>query len=264
VVELVAIDLDGTLLTTGKTITERTKRVLRALANQNVRILLASARPPRSVASAYKSLQLSDCVICYNGALIYDPPNKQVLTHHPIRLELARKVVTLAREIYPDVLVSAEVLDHWFTDRVNSAYQTETSKQFIPDKLAPIETWLTCDVTKILLLGPDLYLTHIRTKLIQYHGEQLAMAQSDNNLLQIMAGGVSKGQALRFVCKHYKIPLRRTIAIGDASNDIDMLKSAGIGIAMAGASDRVKEAADYVTTANDEDGVAEALEKFAL
>ena len=79
-----------------------------------------------------------------------------------------------------------------------------------------------------------------------------------------MAYNVTKGQALKKICGHYGIPVSKTIAIGDAPNDIDMLQTAGIGIAMAEAPDKVKQVADYVTVGSDEDGVAEALEKFVL
>ena len=264
VVELVALDLDGTLLTSGKTITDRTKRVIHALINQQVKVLLATARPPRSVATTYKALKLKTCVICYNGALIYDPPTRKILAHFPIHLPLARSVINFTRELNCEILISVEVLDHWYTDRVNPAYQTETAKMFKPDKLAPIDTWLNCDVTKILLQGPDECLMQIREKIFVDHPGQLAMAQSENNLLQIMAGSVSKGNALRLVCEHYGIPLQKTIAVGDAPNDIDMLRNAGIGIAMADAPDRVKQAANYITMKNDEDGLADALEKFIL
>ncbi len=263
-IELVAIDLDGTLLTSGKTITERTKRVLKALSNQDIKIVIASARPPRSVAGVYKALGLKSCVICYNGAMIYDPQSKKMLEHHPIKLETAKALINRARSIHPDILVSVEVLDHWYTDKLNNAYQTEVSKQFEPDRLGPIDTWLDCDVTKILLLGQERYIENVKGAFLAEFRDKVAMAQSENHLLQIMAKGVSKGQALKSVCNYYNIPLEKTIAIGDAANDIDMLEIAGFGIAMADAPDKVKKVSDYVTTGNDEDGVAEALEKFVL
>ncbi len=263
-VELVAIDLDGTLLTSGKTITERTKRVLKALSNQNIKIVIASARPPRSVAAAYKALNLTCCVICYNGALIYDPKSKKMLAHCPIKLETAKEIINRARSVHSDILVSVEVLDHWYTDKLNNAYQTEVSKQFEPDRLGPIDSWLDCDVTKILLLGEEQHIEKIKNTFLSEFRDKIAMAQGEKHLLQIMAKGVSKGRALKTVCNFYNIPLDKTIAIGDESNDIDMLEIAGIGIAMADAPDKVKQVADYVTTGNDEDGVAEALEKFVL
>ncbi len=263
-VELVAIDLDGTLLTSGKAVTERTRRVIRALHDQGVRIILASARPPRSVAEIYKMLGLDKCVICYNGALIYDPPGKEVLFHKPVEQLLALKVVGYARQIWPGTVVSVEVLDHWYTDGVNSEYVTETARQFEPDVVGPVDTWLVQPATKILLLGPESRITEIRNGLRRKFGKRLAMTQSESRLLQVMSAGVSKGHALKFVCKKYGVRLKQTIAIGDAPNDVDMLSAAGIGIAMASAPDVVKRSADYVTSGNDDDGVAEALERFAL
>jgi len=263
-VELVAIDLDGTLLTSGKTITQRTKRVLKALISRDVRVVIASARPPRSVAAAYKTLGLTNCVICYNGALIYDPKSKQILAHHPISLDIAKDLINRSRRVYPDILVSVEVLDHWYTDKINNSYQTEVSKQFEPDRLGPIDSWLNCDVTKILLLGEEQYVEQVKNTLMAEFIDKIGMAHGEKHLLQIMARGVSKGQALKAVCNFYNIPLQRTIAIGDAGNDIDMLETAGIGIAMADAPEKVKQIADYITTGNDDDGVAEALEKFVL
>jgi Cof subfamily protein (haloacid dehalogenase superfamily) len=195
---------------------------------------------------------------------VYDPPSRKVLAHHPIPMVLAQSIILYSRELCPEIFTSAEVLDHWFTDRVSSEYQTETAKEFNPDTLGPIESWLKMDVTKILLQGPQVYLTKIRSQLQTLHRKSLSMAQSENNLLQIMAGGVSKGSALEFVCKHYNIPLGKTIAIGDAQNDLDMMNLAGMAIAMPHSPENVKKAADYITVSNDEDGVAEALEKLLL
>ena len=263
-VELVAIDLDGTLLTSEKTITTRTLRVMRALRGQGIKIVIASARPPRSVAESYRLLGLDTCVICYNGALIYDPPTRRVLFHQPIDKFLAREVIDTARQHYAEVLVSVEVLDHWYTDRFNPQYQTEVSKQFEPDQVGPVDTWLLQDVTKILLLGPEKRIGEIRRKVIRRFRTRLAMTHSESSLLQIMSSGVSMGAAMERVCQHYGIPLQRTIAIGDSLNDADMLAVAGVGIAMASAPEKVKRSADYITSGNDNEGVAEALERFAL
>jgi hypothetical protein len=263
-VELIAIDLDGTLLTSDKAITPRTLRAIRAVVGQGVKVIIASARPPRSVAKVYKHLRLDTCVICYNGALIYDPPAKEVLYHQPIERALAHEVIEAARKKYPDIFVSAEVLDHWFTDRISREYQTEVAKQFTPDHMGPIETWLTQDVTKIMFLGPPGHIRVIRRMLTSTYGMNLAMTQSETELLQVMSAEVSKGAALKFVCDRYGVPLQRTIAIGDQVNDIDMLKLAGVGIAMGLAPESVKRAADYITSGNDHDGVAEAIERFVL
>jgi Cof subfamily protein (haloacid dehalogenase superfamily) len=263
-VELVTIDLDGTLLTSDKTVTTRSQRAIKALSSQGIRVVLASARPPRSMAESYKLLDLDTVVICYNGALIFDPPNKDILYHKPMDKLLARGIIELARETYPDTLASVEVLDNWYTDKVDPKYPTEVAKRFKPDQLGPMDTWLIQDVTKLLLLGPDDHLTKIRRRIYARYGKHVSMTQSDRHILQVMARHVSKGQGLKFVCQHYGVDLQKTLAIGDAANDTDMLKIAGIGIAMGNAPDAVRKAAHYVTSSNDEDGVAEALERFVL
>ncbi|GAG46481.1 unnamed protein product [marine sediment metagenome] len=187
-----------------------------------------------------------------------------MLYHRPIDKLLAKQVIRTARSIHQDTLVSVEVLDHWYTDRVSPEYQTEVSKQFEPDRLGPVDTWLTQDVTKILLLGPGEQIKNIRARATELFAGQVAMTQDQTHLLQIMSRGVSKGAALKLVCKRYDVALQKTIAIGDAPNDIDMLKISGIGIAMASAPERVRRSADYVTSPNDDEGVAEALERFVL
>ena len=115
-------------------------------------MVLASA-PPRSVLPFYRQLDLDTPMINYNGALVYDPPSRNVLLHRPIPLATARSLVMLARLKYPAVLVSAEILDRWFTDRFDPSYQTETAKPQDPDVIGPVDSWLDAPVTKLLLLG---------------------------------------------------------------------------------------------------------------
>lgn len=263
-IDLLAIDLDGTLLTNSKTITDRTRRAIKAVQAQDIKVIIATARPPRSVAKIYRYLELKDAIICYNGALLYDPISKTVISHSPIPLETAKDVVSFARLIWPDIIVSAEVLDEWFTEKLSEQYQTEVSKEFKPDKLGPINSWLTCDVTKLLLLGPEEKLSIVKSELKENFGKKISIAQNEGHLLQIMKAGISKGEGLRKICEYYNIPLKRTLAIGDNFNDLDMIAIAGLGAAMADAPEEVKKVADYITSSNEENGVAEVIERFVL
>ena len=79
-----------------------------------------------------------------------------------------------------------------------------------------------------------------------------------------MPKGIGKGESLLEIAKYYDIPIEDTIAFGDEENDLTMIEAAGIGVAMGNAIDLVKEAADYITLSNDEDGIADYLEKFVL
>jgi hypothetical protein len=264
-IHLVAIDLDGTLLNSAKRISDTTGAILRAARREaGVHIVLASARPPRTVMPFYCLLDLDAPMINYNGALVYDPPSQRVLMHRPIAARTAARIVALARDIYPQVLVSGEILDRWYTDRVDPAYQTETGRIYEPDVVAPLSAWLNQAVTKLLLLGPDGQMARIVRALRGEFAGQLSVVQTEGTLLQIMHATVSKAQALRVVAGEIGVHRGQVMAIGDNANDIPMLEWAGIGVAMGNAPPAVQAVADHVTDHHDADGAAKAIHELIL
>lgn len=264
-IKLVAVDLDGTLLNSAKQITAKNQDAL-DLSREifGVAVVLASARPPRSVRPFYQQLRLDTPTINYNGALVVDPSSQEVLLHRPLPLEVARRVVTTARKVFPQVLISAEVMDKWYTDRYDDAYDTETARTFEPDVVAPIDSWLDQPVTKLLLLGRQDRLAAMATALRRRLAYQITQVQTEDNLLQIMHATVSKAQALRVVAAHMHVPREQVLAIGDNANDVGMLQWAGLSVAMANAAEPAKAVADHVTDGHDADGVAKAIRCFIL
>src|SRR5437016_1996065 len=125
-IRLVAVDLDGTLLNDSKKVSDQTIAALECLPSRGVKLVIASARPPRSVRHIYAALGLDSWQINYNGALIWDEASKRVVFHQPMPGLRVREMVDLARDFFPEVLVSCEVLDRWFTDREDQTYTTET------------------------------------------------------------------------------------------------------------------------------------------
>ena len=262
-VRLVAIDLDGTLLNSEKQVTEASAAVLRAAwEERRVWIVLASARPPRSVLPFYEVLDLQAPMINYNGALVFDPHQKRALLHRPIPLETAWEIVELAREMYPRVLVSAEHLDHWYTDRVDPAYTVESALTSEPDVVSPIRQWLKREVTKLLLLGDPEPLEGIRQEVLRRLPYQVSVVSTEGHVLQIMHATASKSQALRTVAAELGVDRTQVVAIGDNSNDVGMLQWAGIGVAMENASPRALAVADVVTDHHDADGAANAIRRI--
>jgi Cof subfamily protein (haloacid dehalogenase superfamily) len=261
-IHLLALDLDGTLLNSAKEIGKAAALALRAARRHRVHVVLASARPPRSVQPFYDQLGLDTPMINYNGALVYAPTSKRVLMHLPIPLKTAREIVRLARRLHRKVLVSAEILDRWYTDRLDENYATETAELFAPDRIAPIAQWLTESVTKLLLLAPLEKLAEIRSAIATTLPHQVTMVQTEPNLLQIMHATVSKAQALRWVAGELAVARENVMAIGDNANDVGMLQWAALGVAVANATPQAKAAAKVVTAADDSDGVAEAVERF--
>ena len=212
----------------------------------------------------YKQLGLAACIINYNGALVYNPPTKQVIFHRPIRADLASQIIHFARKKRPEILVSVEVLDKWFTDRIDPEFQTETAKQFEPDQLGPIDDWLTSDVTKILLQGPPAACKRLVGQLRKKFTRKISCVQTESDLIQIMVWGISKSASLRVICKRYRVDPEDVMAIGDAPNDLGMLKMAGLAVAMAHSPKAIQDAADFLTAGNDQEGAAQAIEWFIL
>jgi len=264
-IQLVAIDLDGTLLTSAKEVTDTTAAILRAARQDwGVHVVLASARPPRSVEPIYRLLDLDTPTINYNGALVYHPPSGRVIMHRPIPAKIAGGIVALARGMFPDVLVSAEALDHWFTDRFDPHYATETSLLFGPDLVAPVESWLTQSMTKLLLLGRGEWLGRIDAAIHRDFTHQVVTVQTEPTLLQVMHATVSKAQALRVVAAEMGVSRDQVMAIGDNANDVGMLQWAGVAVAMGNAAPQVLAVADHVTDHHDADGAAKAIRKLVL
>ena len=264
-IHLVAIDLDGTLLNSSKEITETTAAILRdARRMRDVHIVLASARPPRTVMPFYNLLDLDTPMINYNGALVYDPPSRRVLVHRPIPMRTARRIVALAQEVYPQVIVSAEVMDRWFTNKISEEYLTATALTYRPDVIGPVQQWLTEPVTKLLLLGSAGKLVKVAKAVQKELLHQVTIVQTEGYLLQIMYPTVSKAQGLRVVAGELGVNREEVMAIGDNANDVSMLRWAGIGVAMANAAPSALAAADYVTDHHDADGAAKAIRRIIL
>ena len=264
-IHLVAIDLDGTLLNSAKEITDTTAAILRAARKEaSVHLVLATARPPRSVLPFYDLLGLDTPVISYNGALVLNPRTQYVLMHKPIPAKIARGIIFLAREMYPDVLVSAEVMDRWFTDRFDPAYSAGPGRTFEPDVVGPVQKWADQSMTKLLLLGESQWLKELARAIDRHYPHQVVMAQNEGYMLQVMHATVSKAQALKAVAAEMNVPRDQVMAIGDNANDVGMLRWSGVAVAMANAAPQTLEAADYVTDHHDADGAAHAIRRIIL
>jgi len=263
-VRLVAIDLDGTLLNDSKKVSDQTVKALCDLPERGVKVIIASARPPRSVRAVYQTLKLDTWQINYNGALIWDEPNNQAIFHRPLRASLVREMVELARDMFDETIVSCEVLDKWYTDREDQSHTTETGRLFKPDLIAPLEQICGQPITKLMLLGEPRIILRLEALLVDSFIDRVTIVKTDDDLLQIMDPRVSKAVALKKVATHYGIPMSQVMAIGDAPNDVGMLQLAGVAVAMDNAHGVVKEVADWVAPSNNDHGVHAALVKYGL
>lgn len=263
-VRLVAIDLDGTLLNDSKQVSDQTVQALACLPSQGVKVVIASARPPRSVRHIYRQLKLDTWQINYNGALIWDEVNRQVIFHRPMEGRVVRRLVELVQSRFASVRVSCEILDRWYTDQLDQQYTTETGRLFKPDVVATLEMMCAQPVTKLLLLGDSDMVGQMHELLQREHARDVSVVRTDDNLIQVMDRRVSKAAALELVASHYGIPMNRVMAIGDAPNDVGMLQMAGVAVAMDNAYAVVKAHADWIAPSNNDHGVHAALRRYGL
>ncbi len=263
-IRLVAVDLDGTLLDDRKQIGRPTAEALACLPGLGVKLVIASARPPRSVRAIHQALRLDTLCINYNGALIWDPGANRAVFHRPLAAQVSRNIIDYARQRFNGVLVTCEILDRWYTDRSEQPFTTETGRLFQPDVVAPLETFAHLPVTKLLLLGEREVILRLENELLEHFGSHATILRTEENLLQIMDKRVSKAVALKKVATHYGLELSQVMAIGDAPNDVGMIRAAGVGVAMDNAHPLVKEAADWIAPSNNDHGVRAALRKYGL
>jgi Cof subfamily protein (haloacid dehalogenase superfamily) len=268
-IKLIAVDLDGTLLNDSKQVSDQTAIAFRGLPQRGMKIVIASARPPRSVRHIYKLLTLDTWQINYNGALIWDEPNQQPIFHRPLPPGVAHRIISDARDLYDECQVACEILDKWYTDRFDpqGGHTTETGRLFKPDVIAPVDTFTTgedAQVTKLMLLGDPWMINALEGALAQAYQDQVTVVRTDDDLLQIMDRRVSKATALALIARHYGVPMEQVMAIGDAPNDVGMLQVAGVAVAMDNAHRLVKKVAHWVAPSNNDHGVHAALVRYGL
>ncbi len=263
-IRLVAIDLDGTLLNDSKQVSEKTIKAISCLPARGIKVIIATARPPRSVRHIYQQLQLDCFQVNYNGALIWDETRKEAVFHRPIAGMLVREMIAHARSLYADLLVSCEVMDRWFTDRHDPQYTTETGRMFKPDVICSADEFCQHAITKLMFLGHPELMSAVEPFISGPYGDRVTTVRADADLIQVMDRRVSKAVALMKIAEFHGIPMEQVMAIGDAPNDVGMLQVAGVAVAMDNAHERVKQVAHWVAPSNNDHGVHAALVRYGV
>lgn len=252
---LLAIDLDGTLLNTRREITSVTFKAVSTVAYHGVHVVLVSARMPRSVAFYRDRLRLTDPLIACSGSLILCG---RELTHlGDISAVAAREVLRMA-SAYRDVHVSIYTGDEWYVSAFDSVAEEESSALGIMPRVVADLGSLAEPPTKITAIGVLDVLMHLADQ-IRQHVREVYCVFSRPTDLEILKVGVSKGNALQEVCLRLGVSREEVAAIGDQMNDEDMLRFAGVAVAMGNSPDELKKLAALVVPSNDEEGVAFAL-----
>ncbi len=274
-------DLDGTLLTTEKKVSESTREKLLTMIRNGNSLVLASGRPVDSILEVLEELNIKEEVIqmqsegsaeaggiyatAYNGAVLYDCIRDEVIESYSVPMRAAQKLFDLAKERGLHIQTYAD--SHVVSIAEDAAIRYYTRVIHMPYVIGEqLEKELTHEPFKVLTIDLD-----DREKLECFRreieasalGEDLACAFSNNYYLEFFNKNAGKGNALIHMCRGLNVLEQNAVAVGDEENDISMIEAAGVGVAMANASPELKKYADYITeNDNNKDGIAEVIDKF--
>ena len=259
--KLLALDLDGTLIGRDLIISSRTKTAISQLMGHGIIVTIATGRMFQSALPYARELNISAPLICYEGAMIADPNTKEVLWHKPVPLSLAREAIELINK--ENLHINAYLDDELYVESVNDKAELYSSiSRVIPNAVGDLLAFLDREPTKLVVVGNPDEIDHINKLLNEKFNGALYVAKSYPLFCEIAHPECNKANALAMLTDQFGITQSEVVAIGDNHNDMNMVQWAGLGIAMANGSDETKEAADWVTGHQEEDGVAQAIEKF--
>lgn len=262
--KVLALDLDGTLTNSEKIITPRTKAALMEAQRQGLRLALASGRPTEGIRPLAEELEMArwgGFILSFNGTQIWDLQSGKILYQRVLDLERIPTIYGLAKKYqvgllsYKDGAVLTETPDDPYIElecRVNKMPFTA-----VPSFVDAI----TEPVPKCLMTGEGSHMAEIEGP-IRDALPGLSVYRSEAYFIEIMPEHIDKAYSLEQLLKIQGFARDELAACGDGFNDISMIRYAGLGIAMANAVPAVKEAADFVTASNDEDGIALAVERL--
>lgn len=272
-IQLIAIDLDGTLLNREKKITPRTLGALEAVRKRGILIVPVTGRPWAGIPQDVLALPGLRYTVTSNGATIRDLIENKVLLEHHLDMALSLDILArtahfdMVREVCRDGIGYMEQGDF---DILRTRYEGTPMLDYLLATRQVVSGTLPEFIRTAGIPVEELYfLTKSREDKVALRSfltgtPGIGFANPFPNDLEVMSSGIDKGIALRWLTEYLHIPLSATMAIGDEGSDLPMLEEAGLAVAMENGASFVKKAADFVTASCDEDGVALALETYIL
>jgi Cof subfamily protein (haloacid dehalogenase superfamily) len=262
-IQLVLADVDGTLVTPQKQLTDRTIAAVRALKDAGVKFAVTSGRPPRGMQMLVQPLQISLPLAAFNGGL-YARPDMSVIEERSIDPELVAAIVKLIGEHELDVWLYRGA--DWLLRDPHAAHVAKEADtvRFAPTVVESFDG-MTEGIAKIVGISDDLdRVAKAEADARAKFGDRVSAARSQPYYLDVTHPDANKGAVLHHFSREYDVPLQRIATLGDQPNDTLMFKDAGLSIAMGNAGEEVQHAASKVTAADDDEGFAKAIERFVL
>ncbi len=259
--KIVFVDLDGTLKDSNKKISMRNKRIFEKLADIGIVVVFTTGRPLSYTISLSKQFSSSNYVISSNGAEIYNYSNGNVIYHNRLSRENINKLKELIKKY--QLFFIANCLTQAYTNKTfdDPGKKIVHSVDEITDLNISQLIVESYDEEVMRLFKNDI--SGISGIKISNKSRSSGASASDQILFyDITNSDVSKGNAVKILCDYLNIDIKKTMAIGDSDNDIEMLQTVNVKVAMNNATEALKKEANFITLSNDEEGVAVILERL--
>jgi hypothetical protein len=263
-VKLLIADVDGTLVTNDKRLTARAVAAVAELRAAGIAFAITSGRPPRGMAMLVEPLGLTTPVAAFNGGMFVKPDLTTVLEQRTLPLAVAREVVGYLLEAGLDVWVYRGA--DWFVRTTDAPHvaKEERTVRFSPTVIGDLAGVIdgAAKIVGVSDAGP--LVERCEAELRRRVGTHASAARSQPYYLDVTHPDANKGMVVRTASRTLGIALDEIATIGDMPNDVLMFDVSGTSIAMGNASPEVQRAAHYVTTSNEDEGFANAVERFIL
>lgn len=255
---IVATDLDGTLLRTDGTVSDRNRTALHDAHERGAAVLVVTGRPPRFLAGLREMLGRDGIVACANGALLYDLASGALLDHAPLDGDIAAELV---RELHAALPGSAFACERESEFGIEPAYPLRYE---LPPgtRVGDMRDLVRGGVTKLILRNDAFEHGELVAAVAELAGARAVVTHGGSTIVEISAPGVDKARGLRLLCRDRGLDPADAVAFGDMPNDLPMLAVVGHAVAVANAHPAVLAIAHEVAPSNDDDGVAVVLERL--
>ncbi len=263
-IRLVIADVDGTLVTQEKVLTKRAAEAVSRLHEAGIQFSITSGRPPRGMAMLIDPLKLTQPLAAFNGGVLIKPDLKTVVDQKFLPVGVPEKVIEAIENHGLDVWLYTDT--EWFVRDPNAPHvaREQWTVKFPPTVVKSFAGLLD-RVAKIVGVSDDYdRVAKCEKDVQQAGGTHISAARSQPYYLDVTHPQANKGEVVLSLSRLLNIPPAEIATIGDMPNDVLMFQKSGASIAMGNASPEVQAAATYVTSTNEEEGFANAMEKFVL
>lgn len=270
-VRLIATDLDGTLLDDKKQVSARNREALRRASAKGILYVPATGRIFDAIPEPIRDFPFLRYAITVNGSGVYDRRQRKMLFRAEIPREQAADMCRFMRQyetLYDCYIDGRGYMEQRYYEQID-LYFSEVVRPLVRETRTQVQDLAECirergDVQKMQMLFRDMDLrARVLRELPEAFPNTLSTSSVSNNI-EINIREANKGDALTRLCGYLGIDMSETLVFGDGGNDVTMLRAAGTGVAMGNACEEARAAADRFTLTNEEDGVADFLEKYVL